>query len=470
MDKMVPLSYSIAKFGGTSVADYTSMCRCADIVLKDEKINIVVTSASAGVTNLLVALATGRRETVRKQHFKKITDIQLAILARLTKKERIWPVINNLLNDIRMLSEAAALASSPALTDKLVAHGELLSSYLFTEILKQKGAKAHYFDIRNVMRTDDNFGNAVPEIETLKPLCCAYLKSASRTNLIVTQGFIGCDALGRTTTLGRGGSDYTAALLGEALGASHIAIWTDVSGIYTCDPALIRTAGVIPAMTFSEAMEMAYFGAKVLHPATVVPAMRASMPIFIGSSKAPKDGGTWITSAPISSQPSVRAITSRRSQQLLTLEHRTSPIDAVFLANIFSVIAKFKLTIDAVFISEVNLTLILDPNRLTTLLHHSSIEAVCTELNAFGKVTKEDGFALVTLIGDHFGEPNTFISRIFTLLASFSIRLCTFGHTAHSLCILVHESDADIILQLMHDTFFNNNLTTIKAFAHKVSN
>lgn len=231
-------SFVIAKFGGTSVADYPAMVNSANIVIANPKVKVVVLSASAGITNLLVALAEGRDAGVRAQHLAKIQTIQYNILEQLPENPQLRAEIDQIIANIASLSEAASLATSPALTDELVSHGEIMSSKLFVEILKEQQKHAIWFDVRKVMRTDNKFGKAVPKIEEIKQLCCAHLKSLTTNNIIVTQGFIGSESSGKTTTLGRGGSDYTAALLGEALNATQIDIWTDVAGIYTTDPRI----------------------------------------------------------------------------------------------------------------------------------------------------------------------------------------------------------------------------------------
>ncbi|TIM22215.1 MAG: lysine-sensitive aspartokinase 3, partial [Mesorhizobium sp.] len=282
----------VAKFGGTSVADFEAMNRSADVVLQDASTRLVVLSASAGITNLLVALAEGQQAPQRAVLLDDIRRIQYAIVDRLQRPEVIRDEIDRMIDNISMLSEAASLATSNALTDELVSHGELMSSLLFVEILRERQVNAEWFDVRKVMRTDDHFGRAVPDVQVLAEQATAQLQPRIEQALVITQGFIGSESEGRTTTLGRGGSDYTAALLGEALNAARVDIWTDVPGIYTTDPRVVPTAKRIDEITFEEAAEMATFGAKVLHPATLLPAVRRGIPVFVGSSKDPAAGGT----------------------------------------------------------------------------------------------------------------------------------------------------------------------------------
>jgi aspartate kinase len=283
----------VAKFGGTSVADFDAMNRSVDVARLDENTRVVVLSASAGVTNLLVALAEGLEPAERFEKLESLRQIQFNILERLRYPNVIREEIERLLENITTLAEAAALASSAALTDELVSHGELMSTLLFVEILRERGIASQWFDVRKIMRTNDRFGRAEPDIAALAELTQLQLTPRLAEGLVVTQGFIGSEAKGRTTTLGRGGSDYTAALLGEALNASRVDIWTDVPGIYTTDPRVAPAAKRIDVIAFEEAAEMATFGAKVLHPATLLPAVRSDIPVFVGSSKEPKPAERW---------------------------------------------------------------------------------------------------------------------------------------------------------------------------------
>jgi len=285
---------NVAKFGGTSVANAAAMNHCADIVLANPATRVVVLSASAGVTNLLVALAQGELdEAGRDEHLAKLAGIQQAILADLGNPVDVSTLIHGQLDEIRLMAQQAHQHTDAELADRLIACGELMSTRLFTELLRQRGVKAHWQDVRQLMRTDSRFGKATVDLATTRTLCQQTLGPQLGDSLIITQGFIGADGDGRTTTLGRGGSDYSAALLAEALDAASIEIWTDVPGIYTTDPRLVTRARPIPEISFVEAAEMATFGAKVLHPATLQPAVRQNIPVFVGSAKDPAAGGTW---------------------------------------------------------------------------------------------------------------------------------------------------------------------------------
>lgn len=310
---------SVAKFGGTSVANHAAMTACAKIVIADPNTRVVVLSASSGVTNLLVALANGADAQQRAKLLGDIRQIQENILTELQDDSFVRPEIERLLDNVDSLAEAASLATSAALTDELISHGEMMSTRLFVEVLRELNAQSTWLDVRSLVATNSNFGKAAPDDEQTQKNSDNILKPLiNRGELVITQGFIGRDPNGKTTTLGRGGSDYSAALIAEVLNAKDVLIWTDVAGIYTTDPRIVPSAKRIDTMSFAEAAEMATFGAKVLHPATLLPAVRSNIPVYVGSSKAPQDGGTWVTRDP-QPRPTFRAIALRRDQTLLTL-------------------------------------------------------------------------------------------------------------------------------------------------------
>lgn len=455
MSTVVSPSLIVAKFGGTSVANYHAMSRCTDIVISNPTMNIIVVSASAGITNLLIALAQGKPLEIRKHHLNKIATIQENILANLPSNTHIRAKIYQLMNNISTLADAASLATSPVLTDELVSHGELLSSYLFTEVLKQKQAPAKWFDARQVMRTDATFGKAVPQIKKIKQLCGDYLKLQVMTQIIVTQGFIGSDAKGRTTTFGRGGSDYSAALLGEAMGAKQIAIWSDVAGIYTTDPRIVGTAKRIDNITFSEAAEMASFGAKILHPATLIPALRSNISVFVGSSQEKGTKGTLVCNLKCRKDelPQFRTISVRKNQRLLTLRCTDSHHSSHFLARVFSIMAANHISIHLVSTSEISISLIMDPSGGKIGGAYPLSSSVLNKLAEFSEIEIEENLALIALIGNQLSTKGT-MATIFNVLAPFPVRFSCCGTSQHSICVLVSDGDADIIINMLHNQLF----------------
>ncbi|MCX0501700.1 lysine-sensitive aspartokinase 3 [Erwinia billingiae] len=446
-------SLIVAKFGGTSVADFTAMNRSADVVLADPNTRLVVLSASAGVTNLLVSLAEGQEQEQRAYQLDEIRRIQYAIVDQLSQPEVIRDEVDRVLENITMLSEAASLATSTALTDELVSHGELLSSLLFVEVLRQRNVTSQWFDVRKVMRTDDRFGRAEPDVALLAELTQTQLAPKLAEALIVTQGFIGSEAKGRTTTLGRGGSDYTAALLGEALHASRIDIWTDVPGIYTTDPRVVPTAKRIDEITFEEAAEMATFGAKVLHPATLLPAVRSDIPVFVGSSKDPAAGGTRVCNE-TQNPPLFRALALRRKQTLLTLHSLNMLHSRGFLVEVFTILARHNISVDLITTSEVSIALTLDTTGSTSTGDSLLTQALLTELSSLCRVEVEENLALVAIIGNKLSQACGVGKEVFGVLEPFNLRLICYGASSYNLCFLVPGSDAEQVVQTLHHNLF----------------
>ncbi|WP_019934864.1 lysine-sensitive aspartokinase 3 [Oceanimonas smirnovii] len=434
----------VAKFGGTSVADADAMSRCAAILEQNPDTRLAVLSASSGVTNLLVALASGNHGPAeREQMLQQLTAIEQGILDSLQRPEMLTRHIEDILNHIRELADSAAISPTKALSDEIVAQGEMMSTKLFVELLRSRGTDAVWFDVRKVMRTDDRFSRATPDLATLKAEVEKELKPLCDKQLVVTQGFIGAAPDGRTTTLGRGGSDFSAALLTEALNASAVQIWTDVPGIYTTDPRLVSEARAIPEISFSEASEMATFGAKVLHPATLQPAVRCQIPVFVGSSRAPEEGGTWIRNS-TPSQPLFRALALRRNQVLLTLTSQSMFQAHGFLAEVFGILAKHKISVDLITTSEISVSLTLDAGaELLT-------EEVKTELGRHCHLKVEDGLALVALIGNRMSESGGTASRVFQAIGDVNIRMICYGASPHNFCFLVEEDKATQVIADLH--------------------
>lgn len=445
----------VAKFGGTSVADYAAMSHSADIVLSDPNVRLVVLSASAGITNHLVALAEGLETTDRFVKLDAIRHIQYNILECLKNPAVIREEIDRLLDNIATLAEAASLATSAALTDELVSHGELISTLLFVEVLRERGVDAQWFDVRKVMRTSDRFGRAEPDVATLSILAQQQLAPRIAESLVITQGFIGSDAKGRTTTLGRGGSDYTAALLGESLNTHRVDIWTDVTGIFTTDPRVVPAAKRIDVIGFEEAAEMATFGAKVLHPATLLPAVRSNIPVFVGSSRNPKDGGTLVC-ASTENPPLFRALALRRKQTLLTLHSLNMLHSRGFLAEIFGILARHSISVDLITTSEVSVALTLDTTGSTSTGDSLLTQSLLTELSSLCRVEVEEGLALVALIGNDLSRACGVGKEVFGVLEPFNIRMICYGASSHNLCFLVPGEEAENVVRKLHSNLFEH--------------
>ncbi|MBA6390798.1 lysine-sensitive aspartokinase 3 [Colwellia sp. BRX10-3] len=445
---------TVAKFGGTSVADYQAMLRCADIIKKNSTNRLVVVSASAGVTNHLVRLSQADvSQSEREQIITNIADIQFAITKNFTNQENINNVILALLASLRCFADEQAKQHTTKNSDEILSFGEQLSSHIFAQVLQTVGVNGHYFDVRQVMKTDDLYGKAQVDLAQLAANAITLLLPLLNEQVIVTQGFIGSDQQGNTTTLGRGGSDYSAALLAEAIEASNLSIWTDVVGIFTTDPRITDQARSINEISFGEAAEMATFGAKILHPATLIPAMRQDIPVFVGSSKEPDAGGTRIQRQ-VDSNPTYRSIALRREQTLVTVKSPEMLHASGFLAKVFTVLAKHQLSVDLITTSEISVALTFDnPHGSTQAL---LTKAVVEELEQLCEVSVEHGLSLIAVIGNKIHGTKGVGSSIFDKVNDFNIRMICHGASNHNLCFLVPEADANQVVERLHDTLFSS--------------
>lgn len=448
-------SFTVAKFGGTSVADFQAMLRCASIIKNDQSNRLVVVSASAGVTNYLVRLSQEDiSATEQAEVIANIKAIQLNITQHFA--EDIEQVLNAEIDILLEELATHALKQSQQYSvkqgDAILAFGEQFSSRIFAQVLQSIGVNGAYFNVQQVMKTNSLYGKAVVDIEQLSNACSELLAPKLSEQVLVTQGFIGQDGLGETTTLGRGGSDYSAALLAEALSASNLAIWTDVVGIFTTDPRITEQARAIKEISFGEAAEMATFGAKILHPATLIPAMRHNIPVFVGSSKEPEKGGTQIKQT-VESNPTYRSIALRREQTLVTVKSPAMLHASGFLSQVFSILAKHELSIDLITTSEISVALTFDnPSGSTQALITST---VVKELEQLCEVSVENGLSLVAVIGNGLNCAKGIGQSIFQTINDTNIRLICHGASANNLCFLVDEQDANGVVEKLHRALFS---------------
>ncbi|MBE4012391.1 lysine-sensitive aspartokinase 3 [Vibrio parahaemolyticus] len=446
-------AFNVAKFGGTSVANFEAMSRCATIIENNPNTRLVVSSACSGVTNILVELANGvQDQEQRAELLKNLADIHDSILAQLEDATEASSEVYGILDTVTSLAEAASIQANTKLTDHLVACGELMSTHILAQLMRERGINAVRFDIREVLRTDDNFGRAEPNVEAITQLAQEKLIPLCLDSVVITQGFIGSDEEGNTTTLGRGGSDYSAALIAEGVKASGLEIWTDVPGIYTTDPRIAPKASPIPEISFSEASEMANFGAKILHPSTLVPALRHDIPVFVGSSKEPEKGGTWIRHQ-VESSPLFRALALRCNQTMVTLRSANMFHAYGFLAKVFEILAKHKISVDLITTSEISVSLTLDQTD-TSGGAPQLPQAAREELEELCKVEVEHDLCLVALIGNKMSERKGYAKQVFGTLEDLNLRMICYGASPHNLCFLVNESVAKQAIQKLHTELF----------------
>ncbi|HKI44029.1 MAG TPA: lysine-sensitive aspartokinase 3 [Balneolales bacterium] len=448
------LKLTVSKFGGTSLAEYDAMLRSAKIVVHDPSMRVVVASATSGTTNALVALSKNEIDLAQKGSIlNELRDKHFAILSNLSDMEYLKSRLQQLLDNLKRVVTNNDHKITQELRDTILSHGELMSTLILTQILRELGVDAVWQDAREVMKTDSAWGAAEPDIALIESEVHSRWVPLVEKQVVVTQGFIGSDANGKTTTLGRGGSDYSAALFAEAIHADSLKIWTDVPAIYTTDPRMVPDAQPIAEISFAEAAELATFGGKILHPATLMPAVRKNIPVYIGSSFEPDRTGTWVV-AKSSTDPLVRALTVRRKQTLLTVQSMNMFQRHGFLARLFSVLARYKISVDLVTTSEVSVSLTLDNIEYTTGKATIPPEML-EELREFCSIQIEENLSLVAIIGNRMQHSKGLSGALFSGLSDYNIRLVCHGASSHNLCFLVSEDDATEVARRIHKIFLS---------------
>lgn len=434
----------VMKFGGTSVEDAAAIDRSCTIV--GERISrkpFVVVSALGGATNgLLEAGGLAARGEVAKA---------TAIADKLERRHtEVLPSTAEEFARLRDLLKAlGAIGEFSLRTQDLIAsYGEALSSMIFVDRMKRAGFDAVHIDARRCMVTDDHFGKAAPLMEPTT----ARLEEAARSHLnagrvVVMGGYIGATLPGTTTTLGRGGSDYSAAIAGAALNAEEIQIWTDVDGMMTTDPRIVPGAWKVRDISFDEASELAYFGAKVLHPLTVLPAVEKNIPVYILNSKKPKGTGTRITKEARPCKNLIKSIACKRGITVVTVSSSRMLMAHGFLKALFEVFDRHRTPVDMVATSEVSVSLTLD--------NVSSLDAIVEDLKPLGDVEVSSKAALICLVGNNLKYTPGVARRAFGSTGDINILMVSHGASNINFSFIVDEKDANAAVQKLHADFFS---------------
>ena len=437
----------VSKFGGTSMGDYASMHRSALLGMERQS-TIVVVSAISGTTDELIEIAKsssqGNIEGCEKLIFN-VKEKHLDILKQTGNEPQTLTQLESYFTELELLVQNLSLLKelTPRAHDHILSLGERMSSLIFRDVMASiiPGRKVTLLDARTVIKTDSNFGKATPQIELIHKEACARLDLSGET-IYVTQGFIGSDSKGNTTILGRGGSDYSAALFAEAVSAKILEIWTDVAGVATTDPRMVKAARIIPELSYSEAAEMAQYGAKILHPATISPAVRKNIPVFVGSSFQKDLPGTWIRTT-VDYKPSVRAITKRGSQALMTISTPSMYNAYGFMGKLFEVFGRHRISVDCVTTSEISVAVTIDKVLLEN-------ECFIRDLESVGHLHIEVGYSLVSLIGNELTEKAALARTIFGTIDDVNIRMMSLGASSYNFNFLVKEEDSQPVIQKLH--------------------
>ncbi len=448
----------IIKFGGTSVGDADRVANAIEIVsARQERQPIVVVSALAGVTNDLVAASEAARSCdidrvnaivakLRQRH----EDVAMRLVQQkfdffesfIKQLDKQIEQVHTILKGIALLGEI-----TPRARDKVTAIGEKLSSVLFAYSMMMRAVPGEHVDSEEVLITDDRFGDAAPLMDETRAAARRVLLPLLERKLIpVMGGFIGSTREGATTTLGRGGSDYSAAIVGAAVGAEEIQIWTDVDGMMTCDPRLIPGAKVIGRISYTEAAELAWFGAKVLHPKTIAPAVAQKIPVRVLNTHNVASAGTLITEAGDADDHGPRAIAVKRN---ISVVHMTSSkmLGAHgFLARLFAVFEALEISVDLITTSEVSVSVTIDERH--------NLDKLVEALKPIAEVQIIDSQCIVAIVGRDLMKDAEVGARVFHSLRGVPLSMFSLGTSGLNLSIVVDDKHADAAVRAAHHALF----------------
>ena len=441
------------KFGGTSVADAGAFRNAAAIVKAAETGRpIVVTSAIAGFTNALLAsvenavAGDARAARTLDEWFTRHEAIATELLTD-DRRATFETAITDARKEIRQLFKIISSypVTSPPLQDQIVAYGELLSSQLLASVLHAHGLHAQFVDARECIKTDENYGNAAPLADTSGAIQERF-KHLADGEIPVLGGFIGSTARGVTTTLGRGGSDYTAAIVGAALDAREIQIWTDVSGVLTADPRVVPEAQTIPILSYQEAAELAYFGAKVLHPKTIQPAIDKSIPVRVCNSHSPADAGTLIVAESEAAPLTIKAIAHKNGVTTVQVTSARMLGAYGFLRALFEMFDRHRTAVDVVTTSEVSVSLSIDDA--------GALPELVPDLEPLGTVEVEKDRTIISVVGEGLRNTPGIAARVFSVVHDINVSMISVGASSVNLTFMVDEAQATEAINRLHRVCF----------------
>lgn len=451
----------IMKFGGTSLEDATAMEQAIAIVkAKLSQQPVVVASAMAKITDTLIQCAhlahTGRESDALALVTEVLAHRHHTVVSQLIKNSwsrmLLQDALDKYMDEIKTLVHGLAILGelSPRSLAAIASYGERLSTLILTAAMQERAINAELLDARRLIITTGNFAKATPVMN----LCTAraretVLPLVKQGVVPVTQGFIGATADGVTTLLGRGGSDYSAAILGAALDAEVVEIWTDVDGMLSADPKLVPHARVLETVTFHEASELAYFGAKVLHPSTILPAIEKNIPIHISNTKRPTSPGTHIVARQTKSTGQhglIKSIAYKKGITVINIYSTRMLLAHGFLKAIFEVFDRFETSVDLVTTSEVSVSLTIDEP------HH--LDDIVAELQKFSTVTVEHGKAIICVVGEGIKRTPGIAARVFGALKEINVNMISQGASEINISVIVDESDVPAAVQKLHREFF----------------
>jgi aspartate kinase len=455
------MSLVVMKFGGTSVEDPAAIARTASIVagrVAQGRQPVVVVSAMAKVTDQLLRAAacasTGDRagalaisSRLRSRH----RDTAVALVADPASAAALQNLIDQKFDSLDEILRglAAILELTPRISDLIASYGERISSRIVAAAFRERSIDAAHVDAREIIVTDSQFQKAAPQNSVIdKRAPEKLLPLTSLGQVPVMGGFIASDLAGITTTLGRGGSDFTAALIGGALSASAIEIWTDVDGIMTSDPRVCPDALRVKVISFEEAAELAYFGAKVLHPATILPAVKKNIPVHVLNSRNAACEGTRITSLAPHCKSPFKSIAVKKKLSIIDVVASRMLMTHGYMKEIFSIFDQHRCAVDMVSTSEVSVSLTVDSN--------DNLPAIAADLSKLADVKYEGKKALICMVGEDIRGQSGMAAQVFSAVRHINVRMISQGASEINMSFMIDEDDADEAVRSLHAAFFQN--------------
>jgi aspartate kinase len=455
----------VMKFGGTSVGDADAIARVVGIVKAARDRSgmppVVIVSAMSGVTDRLLELtesAARRRDAHVLNGVADLSRRHFEALERLLPPESGHDVVAEIgahLDDLRALLKATGIlrAASPGAHDAIVSTGELMNSRLVAAALQEGGVPTTWIDARRAIVTDDAHMAAAPLADaTREAVAREIVPTVADGRVPVLGGFVGATLHGVTTTLGRGGSDYSAAIIGAALDASEIQIWTDVDGMLTADPRLVAGTRVVAHLSFGEASELAYFGAKVLHPSTILPAVAKDIPVHILNSRRADGCGTMITADPPPADRPLAAVACKRHVTMVEITSTRMLMAHGFLRRVFEVFERHRTAVDVVTTSEVSVSVTVDDAM--------RLEAIVAALREFAEVSVEAGLAILCAVGDNLRNDPRIAARVIGALEGFPVRMVSQAASRRNVTIVLRDADLATGMEQLHGEFFGQDVAS----------
>jgi aspartate kinase len=435
----------IMKFGGTSVGKPERMRQVSQLITADNESKIVVLSALSGTTNALVeignAISSGQREKAAELITKLDSHYQ-SFIQELVHQQPFYEKAKSIVAEhFEFLHIILRISFSEALSKDILAQGELLSTKLFSVFLEENGIPHFLLPALEFMTIDDH---DEPQINTIKAKLTHLLQQHRDTTLFITQGYICRNARGEVDNLKRGGSDYTASLIAAAVNASVCEIWTDIDGMHNNDPRVVKKTVAIEQLSFEEAAELAYFGAKILHPASIWPAQFYKVPVRLLNTMQPEAKGTLITEE--AGSTGVKAIAAKDGIIAINIRSSRMLLAYGFLRKIFEIFEKYRTPIDMITTSEVAVSV--------TIESAAELKHIVRELEPFGTIEVEDNHSIVSIVGNEITHTPKMLSKLFDSLDSIPVRMVSYGGSRHNVSLLIPSAHKTETLQLLNKGLF----------------